>query len=291
MLIKFNYKISKNTWFGTGGKALLFFQPKNISELSFFLKFLPKKIKTFVIGLGSNLIIRDGGFNGVVIKLGNNFNMISLDKKNQELLVGGAVRNLDLSKFCYENSVTGFEFLNGIPGSIGGSLFMNAGCFNKTISDNLISFKLIDRVGKVYSLKKNEIKFKYRKAIIPNECIFTEALFKTKKGDKNNIKNKILKITNLRKKNQPIANRTGGSTFENPKYKKAWKLIDEIGYRGKKIGGAMVSEKHSNFMINIGNANSTQLELLGEEIISEVYKKKGIKLKWEIVRLGNFVKL
>ena len=235
------------------------------------------------------MLISDNLFDGVVIKLSKDFNNISL-LGNNIIIAGSAVLDKNLSDFAMNHNLSGFEFLSCIPGSIGGSLFMNAGCFNKTISDNLISFKLIDRVGKVYSLKKNEIKFKYRKAIIPSESIFTEALFKTKKGDKNNIKNKILKITNLRKKNQPIANRTGGSTFENPKYKKAWKLIDEIGYRGKKIGGAMVSEKHSNFMINIGNANSTQLELLGEEIISEVYKKKGIKLKWEIVRLGNFVK-
>ena len=289
--IKYDYNIAKKTWFGSGGKTKIFFEPRNIAELIFFLKFLPKRIIIFVIGLGSNTLIRDGGFNGVIIKLNKGFNKIDYNKKKKIITVGSGVKNIDLSKFSLDNQIRGFEFLIGIPGSLGGSIKMNASCYEQTISDLFIQASLIDRKGNIHSLTKEKIQFEYRKTSIPKDWIFLDATFRVKNSKKELIKKRMDSITTKRKKSQPVACRTGGSTFQNSKEYKAWELIDKIGYRGMNIGDAKISDLHPNFIINKGNAKSLDIELLGEEIRKKVFSRTGIKLKWEIIRVGEFVKI
>ena len=250
----------------------------------------PKNINIFTIGLGSNIIIRDGGIPGVVIKLNNGFNKIEI-LNDEKIIVGCGLKNMNLVKFCLENNYGGFEFLSGIPGSIGGSIKMNAGCFQNSISDTLIEIKAINRNGDIVKVNKKEIIFDYRYSSISDDWIIIEASFKIFKKNSIKLKKIINKLSDERKKTQPINTRTGGSTFKNPKSLKAWKLIDDANYRGKKIGGAEVSEKHSNFIINNGNATSLDLELLGEKIIKKVYKNSQVKLKWEIKRVGKFKRI
>ena len=289
--LKLNYNISKNTWFGSGGKTKFYFEPKNVTELVFFLKILPKKIIIFIIGLGSNTLIRDGGFNGVIIKLNKGFNKIDYNKDKKIIIVGCGVKNIDLSKFSLNNKIKGFEFLIGIPGCIGGSLKMNASCYEQAISDLFLSASLIDRNGNIHILKKNDIKFKYRGTGIPRGWMFLDATFKANNGLEKLIKKRMDSITKKRRESQPIANRTGGSTFKNSKKYKAWELIDKIGYRGIKMGNAQISDIHPNFIINNGNAKSIDIELLGEEVKKKVLSETGIKLNWEIIRVGDFEKI
>ena len=289
-IIQSNYDVGKKTWFGTGGKAKVFFQPECLNDLSLFLKLIPKKILVYIIGSGSNTLIRDGGMNGVVIKLNNGFNGFFYDKKKKVIKVGGGLKNLSLIKYCLKNSIGNFEFLSGIPGTIGGSLKMNAGCFGQTISENLISIGIINRSGEHLFFKKEDLEFKYRKTSILSDWIIVSAVFSAKKSSTIKIQNYINKMSTIRKRTQPISSRTGGSTFQNPESYKVWKLIDKVGYRGKKLGGAQISEKHSNFLINNGNSSSLDIELLGEQVREKVYLETGIKLEWEIIRVGKFIK-
>ena len=289
-LIQTNYKIGKKTWFGTGGNVKVFFQPECLSDLSLFLQLVPRKILIYVIGSGSNLLIRDGGLSGVVVKLNNGFNDFFYDKQKKIIKVGCGLKNINFIKYCLKNCIGDFEFLSGIPGTIGGSLKMNAGCFDQTISDNLISVEIIDRNGELLFLQKKDLEFKYRKTSILSDWIIISAVFSVKNSSKIKIQNYINKISKIRKKIQPISSRTGGSTFQNPKAYQAWKLIDKVGYRGKKLGGAQISEKHSNFLINNGNSSSLDIELLGEQVRDKVHSETGIKLDWEIIRVGRFIK-
>ena len=288
--LKFNYKLGKKTWFGTGGNSMFFIEINSESNLQKLLKFIPYSIPIFVLGAGSNIIIRDGGFNGLTIKLNGQLKKINYDKHKKILEIGGAVKDLIITKFCENNSITGFEFLRGIPGTLGGNIKMNAGCYGKTISDNLISCKIIDRCGKIKSLQKEDIKFSYRKTSIKENSIITSATFKVKLSNKDKISQKIKKIANARILSQPVNSRTGGSTFKNPPNQFAWKLIDKINYRGKSIGDASVSEQHTNFLINKDLAKSLDLEILGEEIREKV-KKYNINLDWELIRIGKFKKI
>ena len=252
---------------------------------------LPYSIPIFVLGAGSNIIVRDGGFNGLTIKLKGNLKKINYDKNNNFLTIGGAVKDSTISKFCEDNLITDFEFLRGIPGTLGGNIIMNAGCYGKTISDNLISCNVISRSGKVNCFKKEEIKFSYRKSSIDCRSIVTSATFKVKNLCKNKILKNITKISKTRSSTQPINFRTGGSTFKNPPNQSAWKLIDKINYRGKSIGDASVSKKHANFLINNNHARSLDLEILGEEIKENIKKKYNVKLDWELLRIGKFKKI
>lgn len=290
-LMKFNYNIGKKTWFGSGGNAKIFFQPENETELSFFLKVIPKNIKIFILGLGSNILFRDGGFDGVVIKLGNEFEKITLNKNKKELIVWAGAKDINIANFTLKNKIKGFEFLVGIPGSLGGAIKMNASCFERAISDNLLTVEAMDRKGNKFQLNKNELNFRYRTSSIPDNCVLIKATFKIKYGNHEKISELMKKFKLKRKLNQPIGFRTGGSTFMNPGELKAWKLIDKCGFRGKKVGGAEVSKKHCNFLINNGNATSTDIEILGENIRDEIFKKEKIKVDWEIKRIGNFKKI
>jgi UDP-N-acetylmuramate dehydrogenase len=288
---KINYNISKKTWFGTGGNAKIFTEMNSVQSLTFFLKILPKSVPIFLIGAGSNTIIRDGGINGFTIKLGKYFKKIDFDKKNKIVEIGAAVKDLDFLKFCYNNSIGGFEYLKGIPGTIGGNLRMNAGCYGKTISDNFKSCKIVNRNGKILELKKSEIRFGYRSCSIPFDSIIISAKFRVDILGKKKILKVIKENSEKRNSSQPTNYRTGGSTFKNPPNHEAWKLIDKINFRGKKRGGANVSTKHTNFLINSGKASSLDLELLGEEIRDNVKKKFNIKLNWELIRVGSFKKI
>ncbi len=286
--IKINYNVGKKTWFGSGGNCLLFCEAENVEQLKFLFKIVPKKYPLFILGLGSNIIFRDGFYKGVVIKLGKEFKNIS---HNKEILkVGCGVKDFDLANYCLENSITNFEFLIGIPGTIGGGLRMNSSCYGSCISENLRSIKVLDDKRKILIMKKEDILFNYRENTLPKKFIFLEAEFFIKFKKKNFIKRKMDEIKKMRKKTQPIGVRTGGSTFKNPKNLRAWEIIEKVGLRDKIVGGAKVSNKHSNFIINFQNASSLDLEILGEEIKKVVNEKTGVKLLWEIERIGDFEK-
>ncbi|MAI29176.1 MAG: UDP-N-acetylenolpyruvoylglucosamine reductase [Rickettsiales bacterium] len=289
--IKINYDIGKKTWFGTGGKSKVLLIINNLKSLKFLLKILPRSKSIFLIGAGSNIIIRDGGLDGITIKLGKDFKKIGYKKKKKIINIGSAVKDLDISKFCLENSIGNFEFLRGIPGTLGGNIRMNAGCFGYSISDKLLSCKIIDRNGNVEEFHKENLKFDYRFSSIPMDSIVIDAKFKAITKDKKIIRKMLKKITDERILNQPVNFRTGGSTFKNTPKESAWKLIDKTNFRGKVIGGAKVSDLHTNFLINNGNANSLDLELLGEEIRSKVKKKYNVNLDWELMRVGKFKKI
>lgn len=289
--IKFNYNLGKKTWFGTGGNCTLFFLADSINHLKMILRITKRLIPILVIGSGSNILVRDGGFKGIGIKLGKDFRKIELDKQNFTVSVGSGVKDSEFSKFCLQEEICGFEFLSGIPGTIGGNLKMNAGCYGSKISDNLIECKVLDDDLNIVTLSKEAIKFNYRQSSFNNNQIILNAKFSYKKSKKIKIKKKIDEISSKRKETQPVSSRTGGSTFINPPNKKAWKLIDAINYRGKRIGGAEVSKVHSNFLINNDSASSMDIELLGEEIRKIIKIKFNINLKWELVRIGEFKKV
>jgi len=289
--LKFNYQLGKKTWFGTGGNCNLFLEVNSINQLINTIRITKKFLPILVIGSGSNVIIRDGGFKGMVIKLGGNFRKIKIDNINSVLSIGAGTKDSEVAKFCVEKNISGLEFLSGIPGTIGGNIKMNAGCYGNQISDNLIDCTIIDEKLNKKIIKKNEIDFNYRKSSFDNGQIIIEARFKIQKCKKSQIKKKISTISYKRKKSQPVASRTGGSTFTNPTSYPAWKLIDEIDYRGKQLGGAKVSNLHSNFLINYQNASSLDLEMLGEEIKNKVWEKRRINLKWELIRIGEYKKV
>ena len=289
--LKFNYQLGKKTWFGTGGNCNLFLEVNSINQLINTIRIAKKFLPILVIGSGSNVIIRDGGFKGIVIKLGGKFRKIEIDKSNSVLSVGAGTKDSEITKFCVEKNISGLEFLSGIPGTIGGNIKMNAGCYGNQISDNLIDCTIIDGKLNKKIVKKKEIDFHYRKSSFDDGQIIIEARFKIQKCNKSEIKKKISTISDKRKKSQPVSSRTGGSTFTNPTSYPAWKLIDEIDYRGKQLGGAKVSNLHSNFLINYKNASSLDLEMLGEEIKNKVWERRRINLKWELIRIGEFKKV
>ena len=289
--LKFNYKLGKKTWFGSGGNSTFCREINSVASLQKLLRFVPNFVPIFVLGAGSNIIVRDGGFNGLTIKLSGTIKTINYNKSKKILTIGGAAKDSTISRFCEQNSITDFEFLRGIPGTLGGNIKMNAGCYGKTISDNLLDCNVISRNGKVSNLKKEEIKFSYRKTSLDNDFIITSANFKVKLFKKKQISDKMKKIIKERSSSQPVNYRTGGSTFKNPPNQSAWKLIDKINYRGKSIGDASVSEKHANFLINNNYAKSIDLEILGEEIREKVKKKYNINLDWELLRIGKFKKI
>ena len=285
--IFFNYNLSKLTSFKVGGPAEVFYKPYNEAELSNFLYYLPNHIPVRVLGNGSNVLIPNDDVKGVVIKLGRNFNYISSD--NNKIIVGAATLNCALSNYCLINSIKNLEFLSGIPGSIGGSAVMNAGCFGSEMKDIILELEIITRKGLIKKVNTKSIKFSYRDTELPVSGIITKVVLKKERGDIELIKNKIKYINKKRKLSQPYLAKTAGSSFTNPKtsFYKAWELIDMVGLRGYIIGGAQVSTVHSNFLINLGNATSSDIEVLGELIQNKVYAAKNINLQWEIKKIGN----
>ena len=281
-----DYNLSHLTWFKVGGTAKILYKPKDIDDLCSFLANYNGDLPIHVLGAGSNTIIRDGGIEGIVVKLGRHFTDIEASEDGR-LKVGAGALNSSLANYCHQNSIEGFEFLIGIPGTIGGGVAMNAGSYGQEFKDIIDEVICIDRKGNRKTLKSSEFGFGYRHNSLKEDLIFVEAIFKYQAGNKDEIKNKMDKITSDRQESQPINQKTSGSTFANPEGKKAWELIDEAGMRGHIIGGAQISPMHCNFMINTGNASAADLENLGEFVRKKVLEKSGIDLKWEIKRIGN----
>lgn len=290
--------LGKKTWFGTGGNAEILYKPADQDDLSTFLSLCPRDIPITVLGVCSNVIIRDGGLKGVVIRLGREFAHIDIDTDNQIVTVGAATLDLNVAKLSAAQGCAGLEFLSGIPGSIGGALRMNGGAYGTETADVLMDAVALDRSGTIHSLSPKDMGMSYRHNALPSDYIFTVARFKTHQEDARTIEQRIEDIRNKREETQPIREKTGGSTFANPDPQdlekaglphdtKTWKLIDEVDGRGYRVGGAQMSEKHCNFMINTGTATAADLENLGEDIRKKVHERFGIMLRWEIKRIGE----
>jgi len=287
---KENYKLAHLTWFKVGGAADVLYKPVDEDDIANFLKQNGGKLPVTVIGAGSNIIIRDGGVEGVVIKLGSGFTEIEILPEG-DLLVGAACLNFNLAKFTQANGIKGFEFLVGIPGTVGGGVAMNAGSYGLEFKDIVKSVYALDKMGAQMQIPLKDIGFDYRKNSLPTNLIYTKVVFRADRGDPNEIKLKMQDINKKRAETQPITERTSGSTFANPEGKRAWELIDQAGLRGMRIGDAVISEKHCNFMINQGNANASDMEQLGEFVKNKVKDHSGIELKWEIKRIGRNEKI
>ena len=284
--ILFDESLSKHSWFNLGGPAKVIFKPKNLNELSIFLKNCKEFNKIKVLGAGSNTLIRDGGFDGVIIKLGKSFSHLSLLGQNM-LIAGASALDKNVSNFALENSLSGFEFLSCIPGTIGGGIRMNSGCYGEDISKILISVQVMDLSGKLKVVHSSDIKFSYRGCNLDNSLIFISATFKGKNDSNPNIQKKIINLVERKKKDQPSKIKTCGSTFKNPENNKAWSLIKDSGCAGMKMGDAHISEKHCNFFVNKGNAKSQDLENLIYQVKNKVLNKTGIKLELELEIIGE----
>lgn len=282
-----NAELSTTNWFRVGGCAQYLFRSESVEKLAEFLAELPAEIPVTVLGVGSNIIIRDGGIDGVVVKLGRSFTECRVLSDECRIEVGAAALDVNVAQFAAENSIAGLEFLSGIPGTIGGAVKMNAGAYGADISQLLLHAQIVTRSGEIKTMSGSEINFAYRKSNLPDGTIVTRAILQGQSGKREEIVAKIDEIKKSREDSQPIRSRTGGSTFKNPEGMKAWELIDQSGCRGLSIGGAQVSEKHCNFLINTGNATAADLENLGEEVRSRVFAKTGIMLEWEIKRIGK----
>ena len=284
--IYFDESLSKYSWFNLGGPAKVIFKPKNLNELSIFLKNIKGFDKIKVLGVGSNTLIRDGGFNGIIIKLGKSFSHLSLFDQNT-LIAGASALDKNVSNFALENSLTGFEFLSCIPGAIGGGIRMNSGCYGENISKILVSIQVMDLHGKIKIIQSSGVKFFYRGCNLEDNLIFVSATFRGKKDKKINIQKKINNLIEQKNKDQPYKIKTCGSTFKNPENNKAWKLIKNSGCAGMCIGDARISEKHCNFFINKGNAKSEDLENLIHQVRRKVLDKTGINLELELQIIGE----
>ncbi len=280
-----DFQLANVTWFNIGGKADILYKPEDLDDLQQFLINKPPEIPYIVIGVGSNILVRDGGFRGVVIKLGRKFANIS--HRNNILQSGAGALDINISRYCEENSLAGLEFLSGIPGVIGAAVAMNAGAYGREIKDCLVKVDALDVNGNLLSLSKEESKFNYRGNGLDKKLIFVQAYFNVSQGNRNEISEKINNIQKQREDTQPIRTKTGGSSFKNPPNLKAWQLIDAAGCRGLRNGDAMISEKHCNFLINLGKATAKDIEDLGEIVREKVYRHSGIMLDWEIKILGE----
>ncbi|WP_341760341.1 UDP-N-acetylmuramate dehydrogenase [Candidatus Endowatersipora endosymbiont of Watersipora subatra] len=283
-----NVPISKVTWLRVGGFADLLFQPIDEEDLSVFLTILPSQIPVTVLGLGSNVLVRDGGIEGVVIRLSaSGFGGIHL-LGDESLKVGTAVPNKRVAYAALEASIDGFSFYYGIPGSIGGALRTNAGANGSETQDRVIRVRGVNRMGNIVTLSLSDMHYVYRHSGVDSDLIFTSVILQGIRGEKEMIKKKMNDAQGHRDTVQPIRERTAGSTFKNPLSYSSWKLIDEAGLRGFQIGGALMSCMHCNFMINTGPATGYDLETLGETVRERVFSHSGVLLQWEIKRLGRF---
>lgn len=278
--------LGKMCWFGVGGEVDFFFSPADIDDLQHFLKNKPQDLPVFIFGVGSNLLVRDGGFRGVAIRLGAGFNFVN-QMANSQVHAGCSSLDLNVAMYCAHNGIGGLEFLSGIPGTLGGAIAMNAGAYGKEIKDVLISAKAITMAGDLLEIKNEDFCFHYRGHGLKGDNIFLECLLQGHEDDEKIIHEKILDIQDARAASQPIKSKTGGSTFTNPPGYKAWELIDKAGCRGLKIGGAKVSEMHCNFLINEGGATAKDLEDLIVEVQKRVLQTSGVELATEIKIIGS----
>ena len=273
------------TWFRVGGPADVVFLPEDAADLSEFLKNLDPGIPVLTIGVGSNLLVRDGGIDGVVIRLGRNFADVT-PRGDNRIEAGAAALDANVAKVAAQNGIAGLEFYRGVPGTIGGALTMNAGCYGSETKDILVEAYAITRAGERITISNADMGFRYRHSE-PEGVIYTGALFQGTPDDAAAVTERMEAITARREQTQPIREKTGGSTFKNPEGKSAWQCVDEAGWRGRLFGAAKFSELHSNFMINTGDATAAELEGLGEAVRADVMTKLGIDLHWEIKRIGK----
>ena len=280
-----NAPIGHLTWFRVGGPAELLFRPADEDDLAGFLAALPAEIPVTVIGVGSNLLVRDGGIPGVTVRLGRGF--AATAPNGDQVAAGAGALDLNVALTAAEAGIAGLEFLSGIPGTVGGGFQTNAGAYGTEFNDVLISADAVDRTGRIHRVGAAELGFSYRHSAAPPDWIFTGAVFRGTLGDRAAIAQRLAEIQAAREASQPIRARTGGSTFANPPGHQAWQLIDAAGCRGLARGAAMVSEKHTNFLINTGNATAADIEALGEEVWRRVSDRFGITLEWEIRRIGR----
>ena len=285
--IKKKVLLSQYNWFNLGGPAELFFKPKDKKELVEIIRYSKdKNLKINVIGAGSNTLIRDKGIRGLTIKLGKSFSQIKL-LDNETIEVGASALDKKLANYAQENSISGFEFLSCIPGSLGGAVIMNSGCYGEDISKVFLSLRAINFDGEEIEIKKENIKFFYRKTNLPNDLIITSVVLRGKLSTKNNINTKQLQMIETKKKSQPSNVKTCGSTFKNPEGEKAWELIKRSHCENLSVGDAKISKKHSNFFINNGKATSKQIESLITKVRDQVFKKTGINLELELKIVGD----
>jgi UDP-N-acetylmuramate dehydrogenase len=276
--------LAELTWFRVGGPAQAFFLPEDENDLAYFLRNLTPEIPVTTIGAGSNTIVRDGGVPGVVIRLGRGFNEIKIEE-DYRVVAGAALLDAVVARAARDAGVAGLAFLSGIPGSIGGALRMNGGAYGGETKDVLVEARGVDRQGNLRTYNNAEMGFSYRHCGLPDDVIFTAAVFQGRAGEIEQIAGEMNEIKRKRAQSQP-RNRTGGSTFKNPPNMSAWKLVDEAGCRGLTVGGAQVSELHSNFLINLGGASAADIETLGETVRERVRAHSGAELEWEIKRIG-----
>lgn len=277
--------MNRHTWFGVGGAAEVLYVPADNRDLSHFLKLKPYNLPVCIIGGGSNLLVRDGGIPGIVIKLDSAaFKNITVNEGS--ITCGAGVKNASLKKVMLENGIGGLEFLCSIPGAIGGSVKTNAGCFGTSVKDVILEAAVMDGTGEEKTVSVDDLMLSYRSSFFPDDWIILSITFKTVKDTPENIKKKLEEQKNYRLKSQPCNEKTAGSTFKNPDGLKAWELIKKSGCADLQVGGAKVSEKHCNFLINTGTATAKDIEVLGETIISKVKEETSITLEWEIKRMG-----
>jgi len=279
-----NAPLAGITWFRVGGPAEVMFRPADLDDLRGFLAGLPGDVPVTVIGVGSNLLVRDGGVPGCVLRLGRAF--AGIRHEDARLEAGAAALDLNLARTAAEAGIAGLEFLSGIPGTLGGALRMNAGAYGRELVDVVLSARAVDRHGTLHVLDKPALGLGYRHSGVAEDWIFVDARLQGALGDRAQILARLAEIQAAREATQPIRSRTGGSTFANPPGQKAWELIERAGCRGLCIGGAVVSEKHCNFLINTGGATAADIETLGETVRRRVREATGFELRWEIRRIG-----
>lgn len=284
--LRANADIARNTWFQVGGAAEWLFKPEDTEDLALFLRSRLGDLPVTIIGVGSNVLVRDGGVPGVVVRLGRGFTKMEVVQRST-LNVGAACLDIHVARFACDHGIGGLEFLSGVPGTIGGAVVMNAGAYGSDVSQVLVSVEAIDAQGNLHILSKEQLDFGYRRSALPEGWIVTAAMLQGVPGDKAATARRMQEIQQAREDTQPVRTRTGGSTFKNPPGHKAWELIDAAGCRGLQWGGAQVSEKHCNFLINTGTATAADLENLGEEVRERVMAHSGIALEWEIRRIGR----
>ena len=276
------------TWFRVGGPADRLYLPRDTADLAAFLASLPPGEPLTIIGVGSNLLVRDGGLRGTVIRLGPGFGKVTTD--SVRVTAGAGALDATVAKRAAAAGIGGLEFYRGIPGTIGGALRMNAGAYGTETKDVLVSAVAVDRQGAVHQLKPSDLGHSYRHSTVPPDWIFTEAVFEGTADEPSAVEARMADIMAKREATQPVRERTGGSTFKNPKDqtdRSSWQLVDAVGARGRRVGGAQMSELHANFMVNTGDATAADLETLGESIRADVEQREGVRLEWEIKRIGE----
>jgi UDP-N-acetylmuramate dehydrogenase len=281
-----NAPLAPLVWFKSGGNAQWLFEPKDLDDLRAFLSEVDRNIPVMALGLGSNLIVRDGGFSGIVVRLGKAF--AKAEQLNETTLnCGGGASGILVSSTARDAGIAGLEFLRSIPGTVGGFVRMNGGAYGGEVKDIMIDCDVVLRSGELVTMSVTDLHYTYRHSDLPEGAIVVAARFRGNPGEPQAIQMEMDRIAAAREASQPLRSKTGGSTFKNPEGHKAWQLVDEAGCRGLQIGDAQVSEKHTNFLLNTGNATSTDIEALGEEVRARVKSKSGIELQWEIQRVGN----